>query len=355
MTRRMRCIGAPLFLVLVLSLFASCGRKTEPLTPASPRPEAISDVKAVTRDNTAFLSWPIPTRNIEGREMGPGEIAGFRVYRAELERDRKRARYRQVAEIDLLNPATEIRNGRVFWSDYDLRYGQAYGYRIRAVSARGGISRPSDEVRVVPLRSLASPGNLKAAKGDRKVFLRWKPVTTRADGSAYTGFIGYNVYRGTEKGRYREAPLNAEPLRKPAYNDTAVVNNTKYYYVVRAVDSPTRPWNESLDSPPASAVPRDMTPPARPSGLTVVSGIGRIFLTWNENKEPDVAGYHVYRSRKSGRGYERITDKPIIRTTYSDESVKSGVLYYYALTAVDRSGNESKRSKEQKAYAEKLR
>jgi fibronectin type 3 domain-containing protein len=125
--------------------------------------------------------------------------------------------------------------------------------------------------------------------------------------------------------------------------------------VVRAVDSPTLPWKESLDSPEASAVSRDLTPPLSPKGLTVVPGVGRIFLTWNENKERDLAGYYVYRSQKSGRGYERLTDAPINRTTFSDEKVKPRVTYYYVISAVDQSGNESALSREEHASAEKLR
>jgi fibronectin type 3 domain-containing protein len=196
---------------------------------------------------------------------------------------------------------------------------------------------------------------LSAEGGDSYNLLAWDPVTTRADGSKYEGFVGYNVYRGTEKGWYDEMPLNKEPLRTNTYKDTAVVNNKTYYYTVRAVDSPIPPWKESLDSPEASSTSRDLTPPDKPKGLTVVPGVGRIFLTWNENKERDLAGYHVYRSTKSGRDYQRLTDKPINRTTFSDETVRPGILYYYAVTAVDVSGNESAMSKEQKAYAEKLR
>ncbi len=355
-------IRSPLHCALVclalvcLALVASCGRKTDPLTPPSPRSEAVKDVQAIVRDAVAFLSWPIPTKNVEGRDMGPAEILGFRVFRAEIERDRKRARYRLVTEISLSKPApAEVRGGKVFWSDPNLRYGQVYGYRIRVVGVRGGMSQPSEEVRVAPLLSLAAPKLLSAVAGDSYNLLSWDLVSTRADGSEYTGFVGYNVYRGIEKGRYDETPLNKEPLRTNTYKDIAAVNNKTYYYMVRAVDSPVRPWKESLDSPEASAMSRDLTPPERPTGLTVVPGIGRIFLTWNENKDRDLAGYHVYRSTKSGKEFGRLTDRPINRTTFSDETVKPGVLYYYAVTAVDDSGNESPMSKEQKASAEKPR
>jgi fibronectin type 3 domain-containing protein len=88
--------------------------------------------------------------------------------------------------------------------------------------------------------------------------------------------------------------------------------------------------------------------------LTVVPGVGRAFLTWNENKERDLAGYHVYRSTKSGRDYERLTDMVLSRTTFSDETAKPGAVYYYRITAVDRSGNESTESEEKKAAIEKL-
>lgn len=355
-TRSRRRCALTCLALICLALVASCGRKTDPLTPPSPRSEAVKDVQAIVRDAVAFLSWPIPTKNVEGMDMSSADILGFRVFRAEIERDRKRARYKLVAEIGLSKPApAEVRSGRVFWSDSNLRYGQVYGYRIRVVSVRGGMGQPSEEVRVAPLLSLAAPKMLNATGGDGYNLLSWDPVATRADGSTFEGFVGYNAYRGIEKGRYDETPLNKEPLRTNTYKDSAAVNNKTYYYMVRAVDSPIRPWKESLDSPEASAMSRDLTPPERPTGLTVVPGVGRIFLTWNENRERDLAGYYVYRSTKSGKEFERLTDKPINRSTYSDETVTPRVSYYYAVTAVDASGNESPMSKEQKAYAEKLR
>lgn len=356
MNTRTRWLFTPVCLALTLTLSVSCGRKTEPLTPPSPRPEAVKGIKALVRDNVAFLSWHVPTKNVEGKDMNPAEILGFRIYRAEIGDSRKKPRYREIANITMANPApAEVRAGTIFWSDKNLRYGQVYSYRIRATSARGGASQQSEEVRVAPLLSLAAPTNFTAVGYDSKNLLSWDLVITKSDGSQYGGFVGYNIYRGTEKGRYEDTPLNKEPVRTNSYKDMAAMNNKTYFYMLRAVDSPTLPWNESLDSAEASATPRDMTPPERPRGLTVVPGVGRIFLTWNENKERDLAGYRVYRSVKSGKNYVRLTDKLINRTTFSDVTVKPGVVYYYTVTAVDQSGNESSMSKEQNAYAEKMR
>lgn len=343
-------------LVFVVAATGACGRKTEPLTPDSPRPEAVNNIKIVVRDVVAYLSWPIPVKNVEGKVMGMADIKGFRVYRAEQSRERKRPLYRQVAEISLANPApAQVQNGIVTWNDTGLQYGKVYVYRVRAYSIKGGASVYSDEVRAAPLLSLAAPKNPKAVGGDGSVMLSWEPVTTRSDGSLHQGFVGYSIYRGTEPGKYDDLPLNKEPVTGSQLQDATASNGKQYYYSVRSVDSPVRPWQESPDSAEVLATPRDMTPPVPPTSITVVPGIGRVFLTWNENKERDLAGYHVYRSRKAGGKRERLTDKPLNRTTFSDEKVKQGATYYYSITAVDKSGNESARSKEKKTYTEKIR
>jgi fibronectin type 3 domain-containing protein len=202
---------------------------------------------------------------------------------------------------------------------------------------------------------LAVPQGFVALGVDGYAMLTWEPVKTRLDGSPAGGFVGYNVYRGTEKELYEEAPANTVPLTTTSFKDTGVTNDRTYYYVIRSVDSPGPPWNESPDSAESSATPKDLTPPDRPTGLTVVAGVDRVFLTWNENKERDLAGYYVYRSARSGKDYEQLTDKLLTRTTFSDETAKSGVTYYYMVTAVDKSGNESKPSEEKKVHIEKLR
>lgn len=334
----------------------SCGRKTEPLTPDSPRPEAVRITRATARDNVAFLSWPVPVRNVEGKDMPPGQIGFFRVYRADVGQEKRKPRYRQIAVIELADPSpAEVTGESVLWKDPNLKYGRVYSYRVRVESVQGALSSFSDEVRVAPLLTVSPPKNLVATAGDGNVGLAWNAVATKTDGSKHEGFVGYNVYRGSAAGRHEEKPLNNEPVRTNSYKDTAVMNGKTYYYNVRSVDSPVLPWRESLDSPEASATPKDVTKPEKPSGLTVVPGIGRIFLTWNENKEADVSGYHVYRSVTSGRDYEKLTENPIKRTTFSDESVKPGTLYHYVVTAVDEAGNEGPQSREFSAKAERVR
>jgi hypothetical protein len=62
-----------------------------------------------------------------------------------------------------------------------------------------------------------------------------------------------------------------------------------------------------------------------------------------------VVGYNVYRGTKSGGPYTRVNSALDASTTYSDNSVQSGQVYYYVTTAVDSSGAQSGYSNETQA------
>jgi fibronectin type 3 domain-containing protein len=103
------------------------------------------------------------------------------------------------------------------------------------------------------------------------------------------------------------------------------------------------------------AGPPDTTPPAAPAGLTPTPNSAEVLveLYWTANTEPDLAGYKVYRSLTSGSGYAALTPSPIAGTTYIDPVPAPGT-YYYVITAVDASGNESDPSIEASATVEDL-
>ena len=68
-----------------------------------------------------------------------------------------------------------------------------------------------------------------------------------------------------------------------------------------------------------------------------------VSLIWDANTEPDLAGYHVYRSEVPHTAYRRLTSQPIQRTIFADRAVARGTAYYYVVTAVDTAAtpNES--------------
>ena len=89
-----------------------------------------------------------------------------------------------------------------------------------------------------------------------------------------------------------------------------------------------------------------ITPPATPESLTATSGIGSVSLNWEDNIESDLDSYNVYRGTTSGT-YTLIDN--VATSEYADESVSNGTKYYYAVTAVDTSGNASGNSDEDSA------
>ncbi|MCE5186939.1 MAG: carbohydrate-binding protein [Planctomycetaceae bacterium] len=88
-------------------------------------------------------------------------------------------------------------------------------------------------------------------------------------------------------------------------------------------------------------LPEDVTAPAAPAGLSALAGDGSITLDWADNGEQDLDGYNIYRSTTHGTGYAKLNSSPLSASNYSDNAVTNGTAYYYAVTAIDTSGNES--------------
>lgn len=88
-----------------------------------------------------------------------------------------------------------------------------------------------------------------------------------------------------------------------------------------------------------------------PSGLVARAGDKFVDLVWEAYTEPgyELVGYNVYRSESKGSGYQKINSEPIQKTWFRDTNVTNNVTYYYAVTAVDKFGNETERSRYAKA------
>ena len=91
---------------------------------------------------------------------------------------------------------------------------------------------------------------------------------------------------------------------------------------------------------------------ARPLAPTDVTAEHRgcdvgVEVRWKAPKyHREIAGYHVYRSDESGKGFRLITPKPVSGTTFLDEEGDVKVAHFYAVRSVERSGLESSLSAE---------
>jgi hypothetical protein len=71
-----------------------------------------------------------------------------------------------------------------------------------------------------------------------------------------------------------------------------------------------------------------------------------VSLAWNNNTEEDLQGYNIYRSTTSGSGHSKLNGTVLIDPQYTDNTVVGGETYYYVVTAVDTSWNQSDNSNE---------
>ena len=78
----------------------------------------------------------------------------------------------------------------------------------------------------------------------------------------------------------------------------------------------------------------DRTPPAAPAGLEAEALDRTIRLNWNDNGETDLNHYTVYRNGE-------LLATGSAESSYEDNDVINDILYTYAVSATDRSGNES--------------
>jgi hypothetical protein len=65
-----------------------------------------------------------------------------------------------------------------------------------------------------------------------------------------------------------------------------------------------------------------------------------VSLAWSETSS-GVVGYNVYSSSQPSGPYSRLNTAPVATMAYTDNTVQSGQTYYYWITALDSSGDES--------------
>jgi hypothetical protein len=64
-------------------------------------------------------------------------------------------------------------------------------------------------------------------------------------------------------------------------------------------------------------------------------------LLWEPSMTTTVTGYNVYRAVIAGGAFTKLNSTPILGTAYTDGAVESGRTYYYAVRAVDPTGESA--------------
>ncbi len=100
--------------------------------------------------------------------------------------------------------------------------------------------------------------------------------------------------------------------------------------------------------------PVDSTPPATPTGLMATPYSSGVLLNWTANTDLDLVGYNIYRSTSPNVPLVGPINGGTLYTgtTYNDGGLINGTTYYYVITAVDTSTNQSLASNEVSATPE---
>lgn len=341
------------FLLLPLAS-AACGKRLPPLPPVENIPQRTELLSGVQRGNRVILSWPAPLRNAPATSVQ--SIRRIDIYRlaerpdaplplVEEEFAARATLIGSVSEATLLNTTdtlTYIDTLELAGQPTRLRYA------LRYVNASGQRAGFSNFLLIEPAARIAEPPVLisPADETETAVTIRWRSPLANIDGSTPVNLLGFNVYRTSQsQTEISQTPINNALVGGNEYVDKSFQFGEQYNYIVRSVSLGTGGAQvESLNSNVVAVAPRDVYKPSAPTGITVAAAPGRISLFFPANPERDVAGYNIYRSTDPNLALEswtKLTDAPLTRTTFQDETVESGKKYYYYLTAVDTSGNES--------------
>lgn len=169
-----------------------------------------------------------------------------------------------------------------------------------------------------------------------RILLSWRPAS---DGT----FHGVEIYRSTQS-QSTGQQIATVPVSEYEYNDTTVENGTTYYYTVRSYRDISGTFYYSPLSEEFEVVPSDTTPPSAPDVVTIEQSgddNNTLFIGWEEMNQTDAVLYRIYRSQHYGVVGTLISEQPNTITKIEDTTVESGLTYYYTVTAVDATGNES--------------
>ncbi len=180
---------------------------------------------------------------------------------------------------------------------------------------------------------------------DGKVNLSWAPST--AVDFAYYAIYASNVSFLTLGNRTPLARL--DNITDQSYTVANLTDGVPYFFAVTAADLS---GNEdrtvvSVSATPTSSVVPDTTPPPAVTGLAAVDARdGKVNLTWAPVNVPDLARYTIYMSNRTGTTVSELAPALSISNTSAGRATITGLIdnttYYFAVTAVDLSGNEDR-------------
>jgi hypothetical protein len=356
----LRALGGILLAVCICCIPGGCGAPGEPTPPKPIIPKPVTDLSAHQLGGNVVLNFTLPTQSEGGdRLVGPPSIEIFRGERPSG--GSAKLTTRLVYTLPSAVVDTYVHGGVIEFRDPLIPSSSAAQEMVYMVRARSSKKRASADSNVVSVRVLpvpAPPAAVRAAVTESAIELSW---SAPAEGASAGSVVGYRVYRATLPAATQLPPDFTDvsqlhlaggleligPAPSTSFRDTQFSFGATYVYIVRSIGGAEGQSVESGDSKPIIVMPKDTFPPAAPQRLIFViapatqTDPAHVELSWDINTEPDLAGYWVYRSEQPDNPGQRLTPQLLLSPTFRDMTALPGKRYFYRVTAVDRSGNES--------------
>ena len=314
--------------VALAATFAGCGSVGDPLPPLANLPSPVEDLAARQIDREIAVSWTWPLRTTEG--VIARRLGGFTLWAVD------------VPDFSALTPETidEYRRELVVLGAEELGSaepgdrvevelpldGWELGLRtLLVVTAWNRVDRDAGYSNQARIQPLEPPAGVEWAPPDitpEGVLLAWRPAARAED---------YRVERAMADSIQFSALARVAGTE---FLDRSIEWGTPYRYRLRPYRSSEAGSVEGPVSEAREVLPVDRFAPAQPQGLRAVRAAASVELSWLPNREDDLAGYRVLRDGATLSGL-------LASASYSDASAVADTAYEYAVTAVDRNGNES--------------
>jgi hypothetical protein len=346
-----------------------CGAPGDPVPPSPPVATTIADLSAHQIGDGVALNFSLPSKTIRGERLQ--QPPAIEILRGELKPDGSpnlktfhvvetipgelAAKYQSEDRTQVVTPVAPTENRSA--SGFDA----VFAIRTRASRKRASADSNAVKIHVYPVP--APVAEIKSDLTETAIDLSWQPVTQTAAGDPIA-VTEYRVYRGeldpktydskitgpdALHERFLTPPARLDRTNDPHYADKQFDFGKIYVYIVRSVTTAAGNQLESSDSDPLILKPADTFPPSTPQSVVAAAVENpettppslEVDVSWSINSEQDLAGYRVYRSEREGEKGPLVTQDLLLSPAYRDTSVSSGHKYWYSVTAVDLSGNES--------------
>jgi fibronectin type 3 domain-containing protein len=181
------------------------------------------------------------------------------------------------------------------------------------------------------------PSNVQLSSlSQSEIKVTWQGVSNADD---------YTVYWGLTTDTNDDSDNVGSSIR--TYTITGLQAGTKYYVSVAASNNS---GTSSKSSPEDATTQSDNVKPATPTGFTVTSvseiTLNSVPLKWNKNADFDLDHYIIYYGLESGSLDPKVEDINKDSSSLTVTGLSSSTRYYFAISAVDDSDNESDKSNE---------